>query len=183
MTALLVVVLLLVPGLGAYVLVLRRLRRISEAGCYWMGTVLPTEPNADAFAVAIASRLFGNGDPEFLSGKVPTEFVRSFSEHRAGIALAWVRRERGRTLRLFREYRRTVRAVSSISPTDEVKVLGDLLIFQLTSVILCLLIVVRGPSHAVRFVRWSSEVAQKLQRFVDRAVPASSATVEVIRPE
>jgi hypothetical protein len=170
-------------GLGA-VLVVHRLRRISEAASYCADeSTFATEPERDAFALEVAANLFSSRDSDFIASEAPREFVCRFCENRAAIALGWVSRERKRVRCLFRDYRHAVRTTSGLRPTGELNVLGDFILFQLASGLVSCLIVLRGPSHAARFLRWSSDFAGKLQGFAEGAIPASSSTVEVIRPE
>jgi len=183
MMALIVVFSFLVVALGLSLFVLGRLGRVSAAACYSLDAALPAEPQADIFVSDITANLFSSQDAAFLAGEITCDSVRRFREMRTSIALGWVRRERERVSCLFRDHRRNVRSTADLSPVDEVKVLRDFLSFQVMSGLLYFLIAVRGPSRAARLVRWSCVAAEKLQAIVDRAIPASSPTVEVIRPE
>jgi len=128
----------------------------------------------DPITSELSARIFNPEDSEFVAAETSQEISDSFRRQRAALALDWLREVRTQVRLLMRAHRRASRGNPSVSPSSELRVGFEFLLFQLTSGILYLVIWLFGPLHAARFVGYSLEWAGQFRKMTENLLPAGN---------
>ena len=185
MTALLYLVVINVVTLAISALLLQfALRRSSHRRLNWSDEHVLFDLKNPALDLEVSARIFSSEDFDFVKREVPRQYALRFSEERTVLALGWLCRVRSQVNGLIRAYRRAARGNRDLKPTDELKLVFEVLLFQLTSGILWWVIWFHGPLHAAKLLGWSLELAGKLRRITEAVLPAATpAGVEIIKTD
>ena len=185
MSAFLYLVAINAAVLAVFALLLQRaVRRSSNGGPYWMDEDVSFDFKNPALDLEVGARIFSSKDFGFVARETQRQFALRFREERTVLALAWLRQLRAKVRRLMRDHRRAARSNRDLKPTEELKLVFEAFLFQLTSGILSWIVWGYGPLHATRLLRWSLELAGKLRRISEEVLPAAtSAAVEIMKTD
>jgi len=134
----------------------------------------------DPLTSELSGRIFDRNDRDFVAGEGSRQITRQFRRERTALALDWLRAVREQVNQLMRAHFKASRADDDLKPADEIRLLGEFLLFQLTSGILYLLIWVCGPSRAAALFGYSLELAAQLQTVTEDILPPGRQVTAVL---
>lgn len=184
MNALLYLVVINVAILAVSAILLQHTkRRSSNRELYWMHEDVLFDLKNPALDLEVSARIFSSKDFGFVARETSRQFALRFRDERTVLALAWLQRLRTEVSSLMYDHRHAARGNRDIKPTDELRLVFEALLFQLTSGILWWIVWGYGPLRATRLLRWSLELAGKLRRISEEVLPATSAAVEIMKTD
>jgi hypothetical protein len=158
------------------------LRRSSQSGLSWISEGAAFSRERDALALEIGERIFSAEDWEIVRRETTRRFARGFRDERTALALQWLGLVRGQVSRLVHDHRRVARLDASVSVADELAMLAQFLLFELTTGILWGLILIHGPSNVAKFLVYSLDLGRKLREMAREDIPdSSSAAVAIVK--
>jgi hypothetical protein len=184
MNALLYLVVINVAILAVSAILLQHtVRRSFNGEICWKDEDVSFDLKNAALDLEVSARIFSSKDFGFVAQETSRQFALRFREERTVLALAWLRQLRTEVRGLMYDHRRAARGNRDIRPTDELRLVFEAFLFQLTSGILWWIVWGYGPLHATRLLRWSLALAGKLRRFSEEVLPATSAAVEIMKTD
>lgn len=166
--------------IGAALLVtsalLLRLRRCSDIEVFGMSAGPDSREEHDDLALEIGEHIFSPHDWQLVKRETSRRFADRFREERTLLALDWLRGVRGRVRSLVRKHRAVSRLDSSAKVTEELRLACQFFLFELTTAVLCGLILVQGPSGAAGLLGRSLDSAQRLKRIAQGPVGEAAPT-------
>jgi hypothetical protein len=155
------------------------LQRTSRRGIYWIS---PTGPSYErgGLDLEIGERIFSAADWEIVRSETKGSFARGFRDERTVLALEWLRLLRSQVRSLVDEYRLLARMDGNVRVVDELQMAVQFFLFELTTGLLCWLILIHGPSRVARVFAWSLDSGQELRRMVRQVAPKPSAAASGI---
>lgn len=110
----------------------------------------------------LGTKIFSEQDWHFIHTQTPPSIQRAFLEERKELAIFWLRQMRRNVELLMKFHRTVVRGSVSLSPSLELRLAFEYLLFLLTFQVLCGMIDVKGPFFAGRFASFTVSVADQL---------------------
>ena len=158
--------LFLAIGIGFLFLLLIWLLRsavppVDKTGLYEAQAVLTTV-QVELPPRALGERIFSQQDWDFISTHASPGIQRIFLQERKALAYSWLRQTRNKIGQLMNFHRKAVRRNIRLSPSLELRLAFDYVLFLLTYEILCGLIWLRGPFHARRTIAYAASMADQL---------------------
>ena len=153
-------------GIGFLILLLIWLLRsavppVDKTGLYEAQAVLTTV-QVELPPRALGERIFSPQDWDFISTHASPGIQRVFLQERKALALSWLKQTRKRVGQIMTFHRIAVRGDIRLSPSLELRLAFDYILFLLTYEILSCLIWLRGPFHARHIVGYAASIADEL---------------------
>jgi hypothetical protein len=159
-------------------------RRSFNEYAHAAGRETPRPFDWDAITSEPIARIFNPEDSDFVTRETSRQIARSFRRERAALALQWLLEVRRHVSLLMQTHRRLARSNPSLTPSGELRLGFEFLLFQVTSGILYLVIWLFGPLHAATLVRHPLELAGQLRKMAEDIMPGDTqVAVEFLESE
>jgi hypothetical protein len=156
----------LAVGIGSVALLLIWLMRtvfprVDKTGLHKAQVILTTV-EVELPPRALGERIFSEEDWNFISNCTAPGIQRIFLEERKALALSWLKQTRKRVGQIMTFHRIAVRQDVQLSPTLEVRLAVDYLLFVFSYNFLYALIWLRGPFFARGIISYVAGIADQL---------------------
>ncbi|PYT77455.1 MAG: hypothetical protein DMG40_23485 [Acidobacteria bacterium] len=131
--------------------------------------------HAEPLPPALAARLFGPEDREFIAKQGCASLKRLFCRQRKELGLCWLRSVRANADRLMRIHNRAAGKNFGLEPLLELKILAEYFAIHAICQILALAICVRGPNNLSRMVAYAGGLSDQLHEGIKQLLPAELA--------
>ena len=128
-------------------------RDLRATQAIWMTVRLELPPRA------LADRIFSPEDRDFITASASPDIQRKFLQERKALALSWLQQTRDMVGQIMEFHRKAVRGDVDLSPSLEVRIGLDYVLFLGSYGLLWTLIQLRGPFYARSFVAHAASLA------------------------